>query len=155
MFRKMAGYILHRTLGELSDLIKRKEQQSYGHQKAFLDCKAWIEQCLLAERSEVLSEEGIGEIGFFQNERYALKHVTNEFFYFIRDLDKLWCKKFQDGYANCVLDAQHTLLTSKDMKDKFFSLCGHLSNSDREGKCSSDMQYDYTMSNFIDRPFNE
>ena len=99
-----------------------------------MNSKQWIRQHLLADRADVLSQQGIGEVEFYQNERFSLKHVTNEFFLFVRDLDVVWVEEFKDYGGDCIKDIKKILLNSNAMKQKFFSLSGHLSDGEKESE---------------------
>ena len=133
-FRKLAGYLLHRVLGELTETLKRKQQQSFLQQKRLLDMKEWVQRYLISDRTDALSHQGVDEVEFNQNERFSLKHVTDEFFFFVRQLDEVWCKNFQDNDDGCILKIQNILLTSDALKGNLYSISGHLSGSERESK---------------------
>lgn len=82
--------------------MKQKWKESIEKVLEIRAMKQWVSSGLIAERADVLGNDDVGEVEFFQKERFSLTHVTNEFFRFFECLDTLWIQKMPRGHPRAI-----------------------------------------------------
>lgn len=134
----MAGYLLHRVLQDLTKNIASKH--TTVEKTPLLHKKGWIEEFLMADRDVALQSDYVDEIEFFQNEHYALKHVSTSFFEIVKHIDQLWFSQFRPGTPSSITDVKDKLLTSGVLTAMFFDIGGNLPPAERQGKSHERVQ---------------
>ena len=124
--RKLAGLTVYRsklTLQKKRNMYMRHDNRDKV--SAYNTMYDVLTHKIIADRSTVVNEPSTQETEFYQNQSFALKHVTNDFFMFFKKLsDVLFSSLRTNKYSSTVIKQAKTCLEDDEsLKTHFCELC--------------------------------